>query len=240
MSNINYYKYFEQLRELMNIVKDNLKMFESEEVKEELYKDNKMIGKYCGASYWTIPGTLDSNEYQKLYELYEKDCTRNKLDNFFITHLLKDNEKNLKKIKNNFLNRNELEKYYKPYRQSFKAYNKRMYLSSVMILIAIFEGICAEFAFDKKSNTNVQNSTKKCLNKKYNDRIAFLTCQDKEAMKSFIDNVFHTGVDFDNEDSIKSFNRQPIMHGRFLNQIGKRENLQMFNAIDQLVSLIIF
>lgn len=240
MNDINYYKYFGQLRELMNIIKDNLKIFESEEVKEELYKDNKMIGKYCGTNYWTIPCTLDSDECQELYKLYENDCSRSKLDNFFIAHLIENNEKNLKTIKNNFLNRKKLEKYYKPYRQSFKAYNKRMYLSSVMILIAIFEGICAEYAFDKKSDTNVQNSTKKYLNKKYNDRTAFLTCQDKEAMKSFIDNVFHTGVNFDNEDSIKSFNRQPIMHGRFLNQIGKRENLQMFNAIDQLLSLIKF
>ena len=66
MNSANDYKYFEQLRELMNIVKDNLKMFESEEVKEELYKDNKMIGKYCGANYWTIPDTLDSNGCQGL------------------------------------------------------------------------------------------------------------------------------------------------------------------------------
>lgn len=207
MDYICYYKYFEQLRESMNIIKDKLKIFESEEVKENLYKYNKRIGKYCGTNYWTIPLTLDSNECQELYKLYENDCSRNKLDSFFITHLTKDNEKNLKVIKNNFLSRKKLEKYYRPYRQSFKAYNKRMYLSSVMILIAIFEGICAEYAFDKKSDTSVQNSTKKYLNKKYNDKTALLTCQDKEAMKSFIDNVFHTGVNFDNENSIKSFNR---------------------------------
>lgn len=54
LNDINYYKYFGQLREIMNIIKDNLKMFGSEEVKKELYKDNKMIGKYYGTNYWTF------------------------------------------------------------------------------------------------------------------------------------------------------------------------------------------
>ncbi len=239
MNSIDNYK-FEQLRELMNIIEEKLKIFQSEEVKKTLYKDSKKIGKYCGTNYWAIPDTLNANECQKLYELCENNCSKNKLDELLITHLLRNNEKNLKVIKNNFLNKQYLEKYYKPYRQAFKAYNKKMYLSAVMILIAIFEGISADYANAEKTDTNVQNFTKKYLNKKYNDRTSFLICQDKEAMKSFIDSVFHTGVDFNNENSIKIFNRQPIMHGRFLNQIGKRETLQMFNAINQLLVLIDF
>lgn len=238
MNGSNYYKVFEQLKELSNIIKENFQILQLEESKEELYKYNKMVGKYCGNNYWTIPMTLSSNECQELYKMYENDSGRKKLDELFINHLLKNKSQNLKIEKNNFLNKSTLVKYHKSYRQAFKAYNKKMYLSSVMILIALFEGICAEYIFEKKRNTDTKNCVNQYLNKKYTDRTKFLTCQDKEAMKSFINNVFHTGVNFENEDSIKSFNRQPIMHGRFLDQIGKRENLQMFNAINNLLFLI--
>ena len=44
-----------------------------------------------------------------------------------------------------------------------------------MILITIFEGISADYTITEKSATNVQNFTKKYLNKKYNNR-AMKTC----------------------------------------------------------------
>ena len=48
-------------------------------------------------------GNVSEEVKKELYELYENDCSRNKLDNFFITRLIKNKEKNLKVIKNNFL-----------------------------------------------------------------------------------------------------------------------------------------
>jgi len=125
MNSSNYYKVFEQLKELSNIIKENLEIFQLEESKEELYKYNKMIGKYCGLNYWTIPMTLSAKECQKLYQMYENNSSRKKVDNLFITHLLKNKSQNLKTEKNNFLNRSTLLKYHKPYRQAFKAYSKK-------------------------------------------------------------------------------------------------------------------
>ncbi len=104
MNSSNYYKVFEQLKELSNIIKENFGIFQLEESKEEIYKYNKMVGKYCGLNYWTIPMTLSADECQELYKLYENNSSRKKLDELFSTHLLKYKSQNLKIEKNNFLN----------------------------------------------------------------------------------------------------------------------------------------
>lgn len=232
MSEMNYNNILENLKKLL----DSLKLFPTEEMKKEIYQNNKRLGKFCGKNNWTIPLTLSGEENQELISILEEENSK-KLDKLFIEHLTRNEEENLKVIKMNFRNSEITKRYIKPYNQAFRAYNKQMYLSAVMILIAIFEGIVSYYMFNNKNETCVLNNVNSYLNKKYTDKNLFITYQNKETMKSFIDSLFET-VNFENVDNIQPFNRHLIMHGRNLNKIGKKEVLQMFSVLDNLLMLI--
>ena len=224
----------ENLKKLL----DSLKLFPSEEMKKEIYQNNKRLGKLCGRNNWTIPLTLSGEENQELFSILDEENSK-KLDKLFIEHLTKSKEENLKVIKRNFRNSELTQRYIKPYNQAFRAYYKQMYLPAVMVLIAIFEGIASHYTFKTKSETCVPSNVNSYLDKKYTDKNLFISYQDKETMKSFIDSIFKS-IDFENVDNMQPLNRHLIMHGRNLNKIGKKEVLQMFNALDNLLSLIDF
>lgn len=196
MCEINYNNILESLEKLL----DNLKFFPTEEIKKEMYQNNKRLGKFCGKNNWTIPLTLSGEENQELFSILDEEDSK-KLDKLFIDHLTKNKEENLKVIKENFRNNEITKRYIKSYNQAFRAYNKQMYLASVMILISIFEGIASYYTFNNKNETCVPNNVNFYLNKKYTDKSHFITYQDKETMKSFVVNLFKT-VDFENVDNI--------------------------------------
>ena len=68
MSEMNYNNILENLKKLL----DSLKLFPTEEMKKEIYQNNKRLGKFCGKNNWTIPLTLSGEENQELISILEE------------------------------------------------------------------------------------------------------------------------------------------------------------------------
>ena len=122
------------------------------------------------------------------------------------------------------------------YLEAYFNYINKKYISSVIILITIFEGICAYIIFQARNTKNVRGEINRYLNTKYVDKNKIIY-GDREGLKEFI-KILYANVDFEEIKENEYFNRNVLMHGRSFEEIGQKEVLKMFNAIDVLTNLI--
>lgn len=210
----------------------NLNIPDVEEIKD-MYKNNELICKRCAEIGWLIPSNINANELGKLMELKND----NEINVFFMKFFTKNKELNIVKLKDNFVNNDKLKKYRKPYLEAYFNYRRKQYLSSIIMLISIYEGVCADYIFQNKNSRNASGDVNKFLNERYKDKEKIIY-GDKIGMKIFTQKLY-CNVDFANINKEQCFNRNVLMHGRSFENIGQIENIKMMNAIDVLNNLII-